>query len=244
MWSFLRDLKRGLLQLILPNTCWVCQAPLPERDEPFCQPCAQALTTDPHLACPRCGGTVGPFVPLEEGCVQCRGATYAFQGVTRGGIYEGPLRDVIVRMKQPGGETLAEAVAHLFVPQLAAALAPVRPDVIVPVPLHWLRYFHRGFNQSEVLARRLARKLGKPCRPCLLRRARRTPPQTAQTPAQRRQNVHNAFTAHGGPSLAGQTVLLVDDVLTTGATVHEAARALRPLKPARIHVCVLAKSKG
>ena len=76
MWPFLRDLKRGLLQLVLPNTCWVCETPLPDRDEPFCQACSQALTTDPHLACPRCGSTVGPFVPLDEGCTQRDDAAY------------------------------------------------------------------------------------------------------------------------------------------------------------------------
>ncbi|MFO0966585.1 MAG: ComF family protein [Gemmataceae bacterium] len=239
--AFFADVKRGLLQLLLPNTCWACAAPLPERDRSFCAPCEWALRTDPFFACPRCGSTVGPHVPLEGGCIHCRDESFAFDAVVRVGTHDGLLRDMVLRLKQPGGDTLAEAVAGLLAEDLARKLAPLRPDCLVPVPLHWLRTFQRGFNQSAIIAGRVASVLGKPCRPRLLRRVRRTLPQTSQTGAQRRDNVRGAFLARPAADLAGKTLVLVDDVMTTGSTAHEAARALKALKPARIAVCVLAR---
>jgi predicted amidophosphoribosyltransferase len=103
-----------------------------------------------------------------------------------------------------------------------------------------MRRLRRGYNQSEILARPLAGRLRLPCRPGWLRRGRRTPQQTLQPPAGRRENVRGAFRARAGAGLRGRTVLLVDDVLTTGSTAHEAARALRQAGAARVVVAVLA----
>jgi ComF family protein len=119
----------------------------------------------------------------------------------------------------------------------------LQPEVIVPVPLHWQRRWSRGFNQSEELARALARELKIPCRPAALRRTRATPLQTTSTIAQRRANVRGAFAARDVKDIAGKTVVLVDDVMTSGATASEAARALRTLKPVRIIVAVLAHGR-
>lgn len=240
--QFFRDLTQGFLQLLVPNTCWVCERHLPDEQRSFCEFCHVALTTDPFPSCWRCGASVGPHVPLEEGCIHCHQETYAFDRVFRFGVYDGLLRETVLRLKQPGGEDLAEAVAVLFAQRLAPIVSPFNPDVILPVPLHWLRYLRRGFNQSETLARALAGELGKPCRPRLLRRIRHTPKQTTQTPAQRRENVKKAFLARSGASLEGKTVVLVDDVLTTGATANEAAGALGLLKPKLIIVCILVRA--
>lgn len=243
MISFLKDLKRGLVQLLLPNTCWICERHLPEANTSFCSDCSDALTIDPFPSCPRCGSTVGPHVPLDKGCVHCVRETYAFDRVFRLGEYDGVLRETIIRMKQSGGESLADAIAPLFAERLAPRLQECMPDVIIPIPLHWMRYFRRGFNQSQAIARPIAMGLGKPCRIRALRRIRRTPKQTTQSAGQRRENVKGAFAARPDPSLSGKTILLVDDVLTTGATANEAARALRSMKPAQILVAVIARSK-
>jgi ComF family protein len=115
-------------------------------------------------------------------------------------------------------------------------------DVVIPVPLHWWRRFRRGYNQSEALASRLAYRMRLPCRPGWLRRIRHTPQQTAQTPSERRENVRGAFRARSWARLRGKVVLLVDDVLTTGTTCNEAARALRGAGAAQVVVAVLARS--
>ena len=162
------------------------------------------------------------------------------------GPYQELLRDVILRLKNSRHETLAEIIGNLWAYHLAPRLRDLSPQVVVPVPLHWTRrYWERGFNQSEILARCLAKSLQIPCYPHCLRRLRRTPRQTQQeTPAARYENVRGAFKARSRYSLTGKSVLLVDDVLTTGATANEAARALRVLKPARIMVVVLAHGKS
>jgi ComF family protein len=146
-------------------------------------------------------------------------------------------------MKHASGEGLAELVGELWAAATEARLRALAAHVVVPVPLHWRRRWGRGYNQSEALARPIAARLGLPCRPSCLRRVRHTPEQAKQTPAARQDNVRHAFRARG-TLLRGQTVLLVDDVFTTGSTAAEAARALRQAGAGRVVVAVLARAQG
>ena len=146
----------------------------------------------------------------------------------------------MLRIKQSGGETLAELVGELWGAARREALRAMAIDVIVPVPLHWWRRWRRGHNQSAALARGLASVLGLPVSFCL-RRTRNTPKQTQQVASARRDNVRGAFRARRGLRLKGRSVLLVDDVLTTGSTASEAARALRDAGASRVIVAALAR---
>jgi len=238
-----RLLARGLVQLIYPNVCWICGVALEEAEAGFCTTCRDSLTHDPFQSCPRCAATVGPFVDLAGGCVHCRNESFAFERAVRLGVYENTLRDVILRLKSLHGEGLAERVGQLWAAQAGDKLRALEADVIVPVPLHWRRRLRRGYNQSDALARGLARVLKLPVRRGWLRRVRATPLQPAQSGrAARAENVRGAFQTPRNLTLAGKSVLLVDDVMTTGATAHEAARALRTAKPERIMVAVLARA--
>jgi ComF family protein len=234
-----RSLARGLLQFFYPETCWACARLLTPAERSFCADCRSALTGDSLPTCPRCASTVGPFTYLEDGCPRCRGQRLAFAEAFRLGLYEGLLRDLVLRMKQAAGEGLAEAVGGLWAEHAGGRLRSAAADVVIPVPLHWARRWQRGYNQSEALARALAANLGLPYRPGWLRRIRRTPKQTERPPSARRDNVRGAFRARGA-GLRGRVVLLVDDVLTTGSTASEAARALRAAGAARVVVAVLA----
>jgi ComF family protein len=241
IWSAGRELVRGVLHLVYPGVCAACHAPLGPDQEGFCPSCRERLTADPHAACPRCSNTLGPHTEADEdGCPGCRGTRFAFASVVRMGPYEGLLRDLILRMKQPTGEQLAELLGRFWADRLASRLRPLRPGVVVPVPLHWWRRWRRTYNPSETLAFALAERLGLPCRPRWLRRRRPTGLQTLQTPAGRAENVRGAFRAARTARPAGQTVVLVDDVLTTGSTASESARALLAAGAARVHVAVLA----
>jgi ComF family protein len=113
--------------------------------------------------------------------------------------------------------------------------------LVVPVPLHWRRRWGRGHNQAEALGREIARGLGVPFDPWVLQRVRHTPQQLQPSASARRENVKGAFRARSGATVARQTVLLVDDVMTTGSTAGEAARTLRGAGAARVIVAILAR---
>jgi ComF family protein len=240
--SLVQELAQGILQLLYPTVCCFCNESLPAGRGNVCAACRQKLTTDPHAACPRCAATVGPFALTDNGCTACRALVFHFERVSRLGPYEGFLREVILRMKHSTGEWQAETLGDLWAEHSEAALRLLGAQIVVPVPLHWWRRWTRGYNQSEALARRLARRLGLPCRPGWLRRNRNTPRQVLQTAAGRRDNVRGAFTAARRPELRGKTILLVDDVLTTGTTASEAARALLAAGAQRVVAAVLAVS--
>jgi ComF family protein len=239
-----RFLTQGVLQLLYPRLCWACGQPMSPGPSGFCAPCLGALTTDPHATCPRCAAPVGPHVPLVDGCTHCRGVAFGFDRVLRLGPYEGLLRELILRLKHHTGEGLAEVLAELWADQAATALRATGAELVVPVPLHWWRRLTRGYNQSEALARILAARLGLVCRSRWVRRVRATPRQMQQTPSFRKENVRGAFAARAYPGLKDKTVLLVDDVLTTGSTASEAARTLKSAGAGSVVVAVLARAAG
>ena len=196
------QLARGLLHLVYPSTCFVCDVSLPAEEQDLCARCRTVLTTDPFPSCPRCAATVGPYVPLEGGCNACRHQSFHFECAVRLGPYDDLLRQVILRMKHLSGEGLAEVIGELWAAQLEKRLRELKADVIVPMPLHWWRRWQRGYNQSEALARAIACRLGIPCRPDLLRRVRNTPQQQTKSAAARRDNVRHAFSARRGQTSA------------------------------------------
>jgi ComF family protein len=241
MWRpLVTDLSRGLLHLLYPGVCALCHKPTEIGSGDFCPDCRTALTTDPHPTCVRCSGTLGPNLPPAPDCTRCRGHSFAFERVIRLGPYDGLRREAVLRMKHSQHEGLAEAVGDLWSQTAIERLSAVGASVVVPVPLHWRRRWRRGYNQAAALARALASSLQIPCCERWLRRVRATPFQTDVAPSVRRTNVRGAFRAVADPNLTGQTILLVDDVLTTGGTASEAARALRDAGASKVVVAVLA----
>jgi ComF family protein len=115
-------------------------------------------------------------------------------------------------------------------------------DLVVPMPLHWFRRWRRGFNQSELLAREVSRRLGLPMAAGVLARRRHAPPQSGLSSAARRRNVAGLFSVKDRLEVEGRRVLLVDDVLTTGATAQSAARALKSAGAAQVVVLTLARA--
>lgn len=237
----MRTLWYGLLHLLYPSACSICQTVLPAQGGPFCPACRQALTNDSDTLCPRCAATIGPYTQVTAGCPHCRNESFAFDAAVRLGRYENVLRDVVLRLKHLTGEELAEVVGRFWAEHARVQLQALGAELVVPIPLHWIRRWWRGYNQSEALARSLAKGLNLPCRPGGLCRVRSTPFQTQQDAGARRQNVRQAFRARPR-QVKGQTVLLVDDVMTTGSTASEAAAALRKAGARRVVVAVLAQS--
>lgn len=226
--------------LIWPRFCLVCEAAQSEPAEVcICPACVSVITTDPHLTCPRCSSTVGPHADVSEGCARCRNEKYRFGSVTRLATYDGKVRDTILDIKRPGGDALAEALGTLFATFRRERLMASAPHVIVPVPLHWSRWWIRRHNQAEAIARGISEVLGVPMRRAI-RRVQATPKQASVTAVERRKNLVGAFRSTSFPSVRGLRVLLVDDVLTTGATADAATEAVLAAGAAQVHVAVLA----
>jgi ComF family protein len=159
-------------------------------------------------------------------------------------MYSGLLRELVLRMKCADGDSLSLAVGELVWRQCGERLAALEADVVVPIPLNWRRRVAHRTNSAAVLAEVLANRRGLPLAERLLRRERHTAKQSELTPPQRWENVRRAFSVRSGYHLNGAHVLLVDDVLTTGATCSEAARALRKSGAKRVTVVVAARAIG
>lgn len=160
------------------------------------------------------------------------------------GSYEGPLRRALLRMKSVRDEALSLAVGQLLARRCDPALSELPADVVVPVPMHWLRRLARGTNSAEILAASLAAHLRLPIAGGVLRRRRNTLQQGGLARRARLENVRDAFRITAGYHLHGVRVLLVDDILTTGATCDEAAKVLRRAGAAEVFVCVAARTSG
>src|SRR4051812_23746186 len=131
------DLAHGLLHLLYPNACLVCDAP-EAADRPFrhglCWDCQRSVTTDATATCPRCASTVGPHTDVSDGCPACRARGFAFAGAVRLGPYEGRLREAILRTKFSAGEALAEMLGRVLADERAAFFKGAGIEVVVPVP--------------------------------------------------------------------------------------------------------------
>jgi len=169
-----------------------------------------------------------PFLsrfPLDDAgrCGLCRRGVRGFDAAYSFGFYEDELRKLIHLFKYGRIQTLSAPLGRL----LALALPREQDfDVIVPMPLHWHKRWQRGFNQAELLAREIGRRTNAPVRNAL-RRVRNTASQAGLTSAKRRKNVSGAFQTKRRSTLNGSRVLLIDDVMTTGATAASCARALK-----------------
>jgi ComF family protein len=236
-------LGRQFVDLVFPPRCLLCE--VEERSAsgvaPWCDTCEAGLLEGVGGYCPRCGapgggaarahgaGVSGPDAEgPDAGCVECRDRRFRFDRVVRLGSYEGLLRDAVLRMKHPRDEPLTDAVAELFWQKRAAELSALGIDCVVPVPFHWWRRLRRGTSSPQLVASRLARRLRVPMDDRLLVRLRDTEPQGGLAAVNRRKNVRGAFAVRGRvDEFRGRRVLVVDDVLTSGATADEVARVLK-----------------
>ncbi len=235
--------------LALCDRCQACSGLLPPGAcGPVCPDCAELLRPRLGGYCPHCGELAAdpdapPFL-----CNACRLSGRPWEGFAFHGPYDGLLRDLILGFKFHGrlgqGRVLAglarDAYRRAAARTGAGAMDPAGPGGIVPVPLHPKRLAWRGFNQSLELARLLAADLHRPVLPGALRRIRDTTPQSQLPGARRRANIAGAFLADPA-QVAERSVLLIDDVMTTGATIDTAADALCAAGAARVDVLVIAR---
>lgn len=230
---------RRLGDALLPRACAACGAILPAGEAPalpLCPACSAAVFRVEAPGCPRCGAPGGTPDP----CPDCREDPPSFDAARAVFEYAGTIPGLILRLKYARAWDLARPLGRLAA--AAVVLAGEDPEVVVPVPLSPARLATRGYNQAWLLARAAARTLGVAARADALRRVRDPGPQGHHGRAERRDRVRGCFEARPDPVLRGRRVLLVDDVLTTGATAGECARALRSAGAARVAVVAVARA--
>jgi len=232
--------------LLFPPRCAACGADLPQcvDDLHLCPDCQ--LTLGPPLwpCCPRCGAAVTAAAETSPGCDLCRRPPLKVDTVVVLGGYRAELRDVVLRMKRPSQETLSAAMGRLLATRRGEQLSALKPDLVVPIPMFWARRLNRATNSPEIVAAVLGRSLWLPVHRRVLSRRRNTPPQAGLSPRERFRNVRGAFRVRKGSSLQGARVLLVDDILTTGATCSEAAGMLKRAGAALVAAAVIARAQG
>ena len=228
--SRLAALGQRLGLALLPARCLVC-AEAGSRGQDLCVACRTDLPFN-RVACARCALPL-PVAGLCGGCLRQPPPFAAARAVL---VYRFPADALLPRFKFHGDLAAGRLLSQLMVEALADA---PRPQAVVPLPLHPARRRQRGYDQALELARPVARAFGLPLRTDLLRRVRATLPQSELDAASRRLNLRGAFAAGGDPLPAH--VALVDDVMTTGATLAEASRALLRAGVARVDLWVAAR---
>lgn len=236
--SHVSGLASVFADIIAPRVCAGCE----REGSWFCASCIAAVAWDANLVCIGCNR----FARFGTTCDQCR-RTFSLDGVLAATSFDAPaMRRLIHLVKYAPARDAAGAFSFLVDAwyaqggSVACAETVGAASVVVPIPLHRRRERERGFNQSAVIARAIAARFGTRVLPAL-RRARTTPPQAELDRAARLTNVTGAFACTDVAAVRGRSVLLIDDVVTTGATMSECARTLRAAGAARIWGFALAR---
>lgn len=245
-----RDFCRSAYRFVFPPACPLCHDEVDAASREvdgrlvtpvLCEGCSAEVIPPLGNRCLKCGIPIGPFIRSEEGCSTCRNLSYRFDRVIRLGIYDGLLRDACIRGKSSHTQPISAALANLLWLSERENLEAVRLDLVVPVPRFWTRRLTQSHHQAETISRVLAQRLQVPHARTLLHKTRLTPDQSELTASQRRKNLRGAFAVwFGHRQISGKTILLVDDILTTGTTANECAKTLLKAGAKRVVVATIA----
>lgn len=263
----LKSLLFNGLDILYPPHCVHCGELLPERCEEdlllLCGSCVSDWIPHEKMLCLKCGTFLspGPETPDEDAiydddygllpeakpfrakCLRCVSRNFQFDRVLPLGEYEASLREVVLRMKKDKTGHLATQAASLLYRQYREDIHAIGAELVVPIPMHAIRRFVRGVNSPEFVAAEFARRLDRPISRKIVRRTRATKPQFDLKPNQRSKNVRDAFAFSGPPeAVQDKTILLVDDILTTGSTSNEVTKLFLENGAKKVVVCVLARS--
>jgi ComF family protein len=232
-----------LLDILFPPLCHGCRTPVSGSGElHICPACREKIPFAGSPLCTVCGIPFATEGGVDHRCGDCISAPPPFASARAAGRFEGLLPDLIHRFKYDHRTHLRRPLGLLTAERLDPYRREIAADLLVPVPLHRKRLRDRGFNQAVLLGSILAKKWGIPLVADILSRDRWTEPQIALTAAERPGNVRGAFSAPGAADIRGRTIILVDDVCTTGSTLAECARTLLRAGAGRVHAVTVARA--
>lgn len=237
--NFTGKMGHHILQLLFPLRCPVCDEIVRPYGEKICAECVKKLRLVTPPYCLRCGKKVGNG---EEFCTDCRSASHVFE---RGrALYEyDSAAASIYRLKYHGRQEYADYFGEEIARRLRRFIKETRPDALIPVPLHKKRLKARGYNQAALLARAVGRRTGIPVQEKMLTRMKNTAPLKRLNPKERQNNLKKAFNIKEN-DVKLKSVILIDDIYTTGSTMDEAARALTAGGVEHVYFIALACGAG
>lgn len=241
--KWFKQVGAGLIELVYPavKECPVCRQE-PSYRQGLGKSCFQKIGLITPPTCRKCGRPLRLMVEENDICRQCNEQHYYFSKAGAVGLYEGALREYLSEFKYRYRPDLGEALGMLLVEWVKLNREYQKNDFIIPVPIHRQKLELRGYNQAELLANPLQSYLGIKVRNDIIIRDKVTESQNSLSKENRFSNIANAFRVVNTQGLAGASVLLVDDILTTGATASETARVL--LRAGALTVKVLTLAVG
>lgn len=232
-------------ELLFPRKCILCGTVLQKESCGVCVGCHSKLPVIREPRCLHCGKPIESI--RQEYCMDCAGRVSSLDGGITLWEYTDSMRQVMADFKYGGCESDAEFFANEFAAYHSGKLQSWNIQAIVPVPLHWRKRWFRGYNQAESFASALGQKLSVPVYTEVLKRVRYTEPQKGLDSRQRRKNLQRAFDAAKNAENRINnctTILLVDDIYTTGATLEACAGVLRRLGVQRVYFTCLCTGRG
>lgn len=247
----LRATGGSVFDALFPQTCIACERRIVGGESPLCAPCGDLLDRSASAAyCPRCGRAMATPSIFDEGCARCiHEPFWNVARVARVGAYDSPLRPVIVGLKFTGQPRQAAFLGDRLGDCLANEPWVAELDAFVPVPMHRLRRWQRPCDHALELAsavsRRVRMRTGRRIRvqrAAVWRRKYAVSQTRATSRSERFENVRDCFAPARRPNVAGKTVCIIDNLLVTGATIHEVSKVLRRAGAKRIYAAVVARS--
>lgn len=222
--------------MLYPRRCPLCHEVLKDQDSVICRRCGSALHPIKEPRCFKCGK---PVAEGEEYCSDCRKTKHYYDRGRGIFVYDEKMRQSLVRYKYYGCREYGDFYSRAMCRYAAKELKIWAPDLIVPVPVHKAKERRRGFNQSSYLAQRISRETGIPADLTLVKKVQKTKSQKKLTARQRQENLKKAFQVQR--PVKAKTILIVDDVYTTGSTMDAMSRCLREKGAEKIYfltVCI------
>jgi ComF family protein len=230
---------KGLADLLLPPTCPVCDALLDSAETRICPDCAAEFEPVTPPLCPHCGQPLA----TDEICAECRMHPPPYTRLRAVYAFAGAAQEAVLRLKFGGKPKLADLIADRLMTANDTKILLASADWLIPVPLHPARLRERGFNQAALIAKKLSRGVQKPLDLSHLRRIRATSAQAlTQSRLERLKNIQRAFRVSPRHPFRDKNLCLIDDVVTTGATLRTCAQALLDAGAQQVTAVTFARS--